>query len=259
MKNAKWLDELAEKLEQKKTAGRTKVASKVESKDLAAEADMIVIGRDKLAGAVIGNTVNYRNAGWKVVNVSYKDAIGEGVVLKRMAAIDEKKLTDAPERANTDPGNIYDYNVRETSEIPDFQAAAAATEQAIAQDATHDITTPQGRCTNVNAPAAAPAEPAAPAAEEVTPVENVVVDPAVEPAIEEVEVDEEDPFAGALDEIDEQEAAEVGEEVGEEVVEKPVEEQVEDEKKVASTKKGKRRNAFTSNTILKNIIASVKK
>lgn len=136
MKKMEWLDKFAE--EQKKNATKKVTASKKRSLENLNGYDMIILSKNMLPNAVNGNTVKYRNKKWKVVNASYKDAMGSGVV-----------LASAEQRAYTDPGNVYDYNVRETTEIPDFEAAAQATAEQIArEDAVDHCTTPDARYVN---------------------------------------------------------------------------------------------------------------
>lgn len=136
MKKMEWLDKFAE--EQNKNATKKVTASKKRSLANLDGYDMIILSKNMLPNAVNGNTVKYRNKKWKVVNASYKDAIGSGVV-----------LASAEQRAYTDPGNVYDYNVRETTEIPDFEAAAQATAEQIArEDAVDHCTTPDARYVN---------------------------------------------------------------------------------------------------------------
>ena len=136
MKKMEWLDKFAE--EQKKNATKKVTASKKRSLTNLNGYDMIILSKNMLPNAVNGNTVKYRNKKWKVVNASYKDAMGSGVV-----------LASAEQRAYTDPGNVYDYNVRETTEIPDFEAAAQATAEQIArEDAVDHCTTPDARYVN---------------------------------------------------------------------------------------------------------------
>lgn len=138
MKKISWLENFAES---RKKAVEKKKAVKASKKSIA-NADMIILSKSMLPKAVEGNTVKYKNIKWKVVNASYKDAKGSGVVLKKIAGIDTKPLTSPETRARKDPGDVYDYNVRETSEIPDFEEAARNTEEQIAKEdaVDHDTT-----------------------------------------------------------------------------------------------------------------------
>ena len=226
------------------------------------KAQVLIMSRDALPGAVNGNTVRYNNAKWRVVNASYKDALGTGVALERVAAIDTKKLTDAPTRAYTDPGDVYDYDVREVSEIPDFQEAAARTEQEIARDRAHDITTPAGRVTNPEPIGGNPfddlagpiaEEPAVeePAVEELPPADEPVPagefdDIADEPVEEFADKPTDEPApTGEFDDIVDEPADGPAEEPVEEPTEEPEDEEKE-EKKFASV--------YKTNPILRKIV-----
>lgn len=157
-RHGQWLDKFAvSRLDSKKaaqtTAKKTATASKGTKAPIGAtvtdKTTTLVMSRDQLPGAVNGNTVKYHDTVWRVVNANYKDAKGEGIVLQRQSAIDvNKKITDPQTKAYTDPGNVYDYEVRDTTEVPDFQEAAKKTEQQIAAEHAHDYTTPAGRVTN---------------------------------------------------------------------------------------------------------------
>lgn len=211
MKKISWLENFAES---RKKAVEKKKAVKASKKSIA-NADMIILSKSMLPKAVEGNTVKYKNIKWKVVNASYKDAKGSGVVLKKIAGIDTKPLTSPETRARKDPGDVYDYNVRETSEIPDFEEAARNTEEQIAkEDAVDHDTTPAARYQNdvlkdapaVEAPISdeeapvvedeAPAEEDVPVVEdeatEEAPVEDAPANesPAEEPAAEDAPAEE---------------------------------------------------------------------
>ena len=254
-----WLADFAvarsEKAEKSaKTRRMTRTASA--KKPVTADAQLLVMDREALPGAVVGNTVKYNGVKWKVVDAEYKDSVGTGIALKRVAAIDEKKVTDAPTRAYTDPGDVYDYDVREVSEIPDFQEAAERTEREIARDNAHDFTTPAGRTSNpeettnafadivespVDVPAAAPApveEAPAPVEEAPAPVEEAPVPVEEAPA-------EENKFADLIDEPAEAPAEEA-----------PVEEPAEEEKKkFVASRKQRKASIYETNPILRKIIA----
>ena len=198
MKKISWLENFAES---RKKAVEKKKAVKASKKSIA-NADMIILSKSMLPKAVEGNTVKYKNIKWKVVNASYKDAKGSGVVLKKIAGIDTKPLTSPETRARKDPGDVYDYNVRETSEIPDFEEAARNTEEQIAkEDAVDHDTTPAARYQNdvlKDAPAVeAPiSDEEAPVVEdeatEEAPVEDAPANesPAEEPAAEDAPAEE---------------------------------------------------------------------
>jgi hypothetical protein len=176
MKNMKWLDEFAEK--QKESTTKKVTASKKKALAKLDGYDMIILSKNMLPTAVEGNTVKYRNKKWKVVNASYKDAMGSGVV-----------LASAEERAYTNPGNVYDYNVRETTEIPDFEAAASETAEQIAREnAVDHCTTPAARYMNPVLIKNTVVEELRSKMEDPTPV--VTAPPAEEPALEDASVTE---------------------------------------------------------------------
>lgn len=219
MKKISWLENFAES---RKKAVEKKKAVKASKKSIA-NADMIILSKSMLPKAVEGNTVKYKNIKWKVVNASYKDAKGSGVVLKKIAGIDTKPLTSPETRARKDPGDVYDYNVRETSEIPDFEEAARNTEEQIAkEDAVDHDTTPAARYQNdvlkdaptIEAPISDEEVPVveeeAPAEEDVPVVEDEATEeaPAEEPVAEEAPVAEDAPAEETAEEVAEEAPAE---------------------------------------------------
>ena len=214
MKKISWLEDFAESRKKSATKQKTTVASKKVAKKSIASADMIIIAKSMLPKAVNGNTVKYQNVKWKVVNASYKDAKGEGIVMKKVAGIDTKPLTSPETRAYTDPGAVYDYNVRETSEISDFEEAARKTEEQIAkEDSVDHDTTPQARYQNpVLMDESAPVEtdevvPDAEVTDEVPSDEDVPVveeDTEEAPVEEEIPVDDEAEDNFTFDDVDEE-------------------------------------------------------
>ncbi len=197
MKMKDWLADFATEYGKRVSKKMTRTASAKQEKVEAPKTDnaqLLLMDHDALPGVRVGNTVKYNNQLWKVVDTKYKDAVGPAVALQRVAEISDKKVTDAPERAAKDPGNVYDYEVREVSEIPDFQEAAERTEKEIVRDRAHDFTTPAGRTSNPEPIAEENpfADIAEPAAEEQAAEEAAVEEPAVaeEPAAEEAVVEE---------------------------------------------------------------------
>ena len=256
MKKIAWLEDFAESRKKSATKQKTTVASKKVAKKSIASADMIIIAKSMLPKAVNGNTVKYQNVKWKVVNASYKDAKGEGIVMKKVAGIDTKPLTSPETRAYTDPGAVYDYNVRETSEISDFEEAARKTEEQIAkEDSVDHDTTPQARYQNpVLMEESAPVEteelvPDAEVTDEVPSDEDVPVveeDTEETPVEDKMPVDDEPEDDFTFDDVDEEpfdeeEVSEDTEDVDEvhSEDEAPVEEDTdtEDKKPVAASKK----------------------
>lgn len=120
------------------------------------------------------------------------------------APVGGKKLTDAPEMARTNPGDVYNIEVRDTVEQQKFEGEAAETASNIAAENAIDGTTVPGKFNRILqrmqaapiAPVETPAE--APVALE-TPVEEVKEEAPVEEKAEEVpaeEVKEEIPAEG---------------------------------------------------------------
>jgi len=153
-RNIPWLDKYAEQLkkqEAEKKMTKTASSNKKNKTITASEiklAKKVILKKESLPKAVNGNTVKYNGFMWKVVNASYKDAKGAGVLLQKIAEISKKKVTDPEERAYTDPGDVYDYEVRDSYEVPEMQETATATETRISQENALDRTTPAGRATN---------------------------------------------------------------------------------------------------------------
>ena len=261
MKKISWLEDFAESRKQSASKQKKVTASKKATKKSIAGADMIIIAKSMLPKAVNGNTVKYQNIKWKVVDASYKDAKGNGIVMKKIAGIDTKPLTSPETRAYTDPGAVYDYNVRETTEIPDFEEAARQTEEQIAkEDAVDHDTTPAARYQNHalmgdETPAMAPeTEDVVPDAEvteeapadedvpvveeeeteEVAPVEEEA--PVDEASVDEdVPADDEEADDFTFDDVDAEPLDETPAE--EETEDTPVEKDKEEKKPVAASKK----------------------
>lgn len=220
-----WLDAYAEKIKAQQEASKNnaktasaKKTNKIEASKIEAT-KKIILKKDGLEKAVNGETVKYRNFIWKIINASYKDAHGPGVVLEKVSAISEKKLTDPQDYARTDPGDVYDYEVRDSYEVPELQETAAQTEVSIAQENAVDRTTPAGRATNPYK------------------AEENIFSEVVEESIEEAkeEVAEEPAVEEAQPEATEEPAKEVAEEATEEVkaeaeeTEVPAEHDMEDD------------------------------
>jgi len=190
-----WLDSVAEQMKAKqekveKTASK-KVMSKEEINERVKKASKIAVKKSLLKKASVGNKVKYNGFMWEVIDTNFKDAAGEGIVLKKIAEISSKKVTDPAEYARTDPGDVYDYEVRDSYEVPELNETAANTEVRISQENAMDRTTPAGRATNPYVAPAAPAVEEAPV-EEAPVVEEAPAEEAVEEApAEEAPVEEE--------------------------------------------------------------------
>jgi len=194
-----WLKEFAESRKASKQAAQKKAVASKKAIELNEEefedGMMMIVNNAKLSTAAVGSKIRYKGNIWSLVKADYADAKGRGFVLKRVAAIDTKPVTAPAERACTDPGNVYDYDVRATEQAK-FEGEANETAQEIArEDAVDHSTTPAAR--TVESPmVAAPdvVEPAEPVAEEeVAPAEEETpVEEEVAPADEEVETEEDD-------------------------------------------------------------------
>lgn len=278
-KKMSWLDSFVEsrkaKIDSKKNANVKTVKASVKKTTVASieKADIAIIDKAMLPKAVEGNTVKYKNFKWKVVDASYKDNTkkGLGVVMEKIAGIDTKKVTDPAERAMTDPGDVYDYNVRETSEIPDFQQAEAETYQEIAkEDAVDHCTTPDARYQNpvLMDSATEVVAPEAPAVEETIEVDEetpvVVEDEAVEdaPVVEETETETpadevaEDEVEEA-DEVAEDEAPEEDTFTFEDVDEAPLDEETDEADEIDESKEAKEDKKEASVKHVNRIIAAM--
>ena len=152
-KKMSWLDSVIEQMhakkeqKQKKTASK-KTMSKEEINQRVKKASKIAIKKSLLKKASVGNKVKYNGFMWEVIDTNFKDAAGEGIILKKIAEISSKKVTDPAEYARTDPGDVYDYEVRDSYEVPELNETAANTESRISQENAVDRTTPAGRATN---------------------------------------------------------------------------------------------------------------
>ena len=89
MKKIDWLDKFAETQKAKQTSSmrkqkRVATASKHSGKTSIANAELIVLDKaGKLLNAKEGQTVKYKNIKWRIINASYKDGKGTGVMLER--------------------------------------------------------------------------------------------------------------------------------------------------------------------------------
>lgn len=175
MKSCEWLEKFADSEYAKhKSLNRTASLNKV--------CEQMIVPCEDVPDAKEGNEIEFKYEGkvnkWKVVNTSFVDEAGPGIVLERLAdgedesgesdeevlaslgdeqidiedettepiaqADGQKQCTDAPERSYTDPGNVYDLDPREV-EIQKFQEEAKNTENQINQEHSVDMTTPAGR------------------------------------------------------------------------------------------------------------------
>lgn len=249
-KKITWLDNFAEAYGKKEIS---KTASKKKGEE-------IILDRNLVKGAKVGDRVKLNGRMWKIADLDFVDEKGPGVIAEEVPmelndATDpmamemgtpahqslDNQCVVAPERACTDPGNIFDLDVREQEQAK-FEGEAAATATQLQQEQSVDRTQ---RTSPINLPkldAAAPAmpmEPAAPAAP-AAPAEPAIP-MAEEPAMEDELEDEEEvkelgpKKAPGMEEAEEPEDAE------------EVEDEDEDEKLMAS---------LASNRILKRILTA---
>lgn len=230
MNKMSWLKEFAESRKASKQAQKKAVASKkaIElNEEEFEDGMMMIVNNAKLSTAAVGSKIRYKGNIWSLVKADYADAKGHGFVLKRIAAIDTKPVTAPAERACTDPGNVYDYDVRATEQAK-FEGEANETAQEIArEDAVDHSTTPAAR--TVESPMAGASE----TVEAVETTEPVVEDEA--PAEEEVAT-EDDEFN--FDDVD-AEPVETEEEEAPAEDEKDDDEKEEDKKATASIHKNR--------------------
>lgn len=249
-KKITWLDNFAEAYGKKEIS---KTASKKKGEE-------IILDRNLVKGAKVGDRVKLNGRMWKIADLDFVDEKGPGVIAEEVPmelndATDpmamemgtpahqslDNQCVVAPERACTDPGNIFDLDVREQEQAK-FEGEAAATATQLQQEQSVDRTQ---RTSPINLPkldAAAPAmpmEPAAPAAPAAPaePAMPMAEEPAMEDELEdEEEVKELGPKkAPGMEEAEEPEDAE------------EVEDEDEDEKLMAS---------LANNRILKRILTA---
>lgn len=249
-KKITWLDNFAEAYGKKEIS---KTASKKKGEE-------IILDRNLVKGAKVGDRVKLNGKMWKIADLDFVDEKGPGVIAEEVPmelndATDpmamemgtpahqslDNQCVVAPERACTDPGNIFDLDVREQEQAK-FEGEAAATATQLQQEQSVDRTQ---RTSPINLPkldAAAPAmpmEPAAPAAPAAPaePAMPMAEEPAMEDELEdEEEVKELGPKkAPGMEEAEEPEDTE------------EVEDEDEDEKLMAS---------LASNRILKRILTA---
>lgn len=255
-KKITWLDNFAEAYGKKEIS---KTASKKKGEE-------IILDRNLVKGAKVGDRVKLNGRMWKIADLDFVDEKGPGVIAEEVPmelndATDpmamemgtpahqslDNQCVVAPERACTDPGNIFDLDVREQEQAK-FEGEAAATANQLQQEQSVDRTQ---RTSPINLPkldnaapampmesevpaAPAPAAPAAPAEPEMPMADEPVMEDELED--EEEEVKELGPKkAPGMEDAEEAEDAE------------EVEDEDEDEKLMAS---------LASNRILKRILTA---
>lgn len=248
-KKITWLDNFAEAYGKKEIS---KTASKKKGEE-------IILDRNLVKGAKVGDRVKLNGRMWKIADLDFVDEKGPGVIAEEVP-MELNDATDpmamemgtpahqslnnqcvvAPERACTDPGNIFDLDVREQEQAK-FEGEAAATANQLQQEQSVDRTQ---RTSPINLPKldnvapAMPMEPEVPAVP-AEPEMSMADEPAMEDELEdEEEVKELGPKkAPGMEEAEDVEDVEDAEE----------EDENEDEKLMAS---------LASNRILKRILTA---
>ncbi len=187
-KKIEWLDNFAESYS-KEINKRT--ASKVKNE--------VIIEKSLVKGAKIGDKVKLNGKMYKIADLDFEDEKGPGVVIEEIdepimdvspmsdgpsmdpmememganpSSLGDNACTVAPERAVTDPGSVYDLDVR-SQEQAKFEGEAAETEQKIQSDAVNvDLTQ---RSHEVKPPA--PEQSVAPVSTDVMPMAPADVAP----------------------------------------------------------------------------------
>lgn len=248
-KKITWLDNFAEAYGKKEIS---KTASKKKGEE-------IILDRNLVKGAKVGDRVKLNGRMWKIADLDFVDEKGPGVIAEEVPmelndATDpmamemgtpahqslDNQCVVAPERACTDPGNIFDLDVREQEQAK-FEGEAAATANQLQQEQSVDRTQ---RTSPINLPKldnvapAMPMEPEVPAVP-AEPEMSMADEPAMEDELEdEEEVKELGPKkAPGMEEAEDVEDIEDAEE----------EDENEDEKLMAS---------LASNRILKRILTA---
>lgn len=248
-KKITWLDNFAEAYGKKEIS---KTASKKKGEE-------IILDRNLVKGAKVGDRVKLNGRMWKIADLDFVDEKGPGVIAEEVPmelndATDpmamemgtpahqslDNQCVVAPERACTDPGNIFDLDVREQEQAK-FEGEAAATATQLQQEQSVDRTqrtSPINLPKLDNAAPAMPMEPAAPAApaEPAEPAMPMADEPVMEDELE----DEEE-----VQELGPKKAPEMEE--AEDVEDTEEEDEDEDEKLMAS---------LASNRILKRILTA---
>lgn len=248
-----WLNEFAEKQSQKSKKMTKKASS-----------NRIIVDKSKFAKATNEQIVSYKGAKYRVVDASYSDDKGKGVVLERCADVVGDPMEVAmgtaedyaignddfgeQEYARVDP-EIQDPDPQ-AEEVAKFEEEAVATEEAIAQedaiDGTSGATKPNRilmKLVEKYAPILTPVEEVS--VEVEVPVEEEVIDEDVideESAEDDFIVDEftEEDFNGLFDDPVEEEV-EIDDEpefIDDEEFDGEVEDD-RDEEEVESSKKGR--------------------
>ena len=209
-KKIDWLENFAESYS-KEIKKNAKTASRVKNE--------LIIEKGLVKGAKLGDKVKLNGKMYRIADLDFEDEKGPGVIIEEMdepmveeapamepviepvapaaPALDPMVMemggnvapvASAPERAVVDPGNVYDLDIRSQEQVK-FEGEAAETERIIQEDAVNvDLTQ---RSHEVK-----PARPA----DMVMPMEPAM-DAPVEPAMEEVPMEEVCPECEECDEV----------------------------------------------------------
>lgn len=150
-KNIEWLDNFAEKYAKdiKKTASKKR------------QAQNIIVDKETVKNSKVGDLVKFKGNLYKVADLDYSDEIGPGVVLMEVgtevptsdpmsmamgAEVTglEQACTVEPERARTNPGDVYDLGDIRQQEVDAAEVAAEETVDLINDDNSKDRTSVSG-------------------------------------------------------------------------------------------------------------------
>lgn len=147
-RNAEWLSKFAESYGEKlnKTASKKKT--------------QVVFSRTKLASAKNGDKIKYQGKMYRIADITFEDEKGPGILADEVTMgfegtemnpngmemgtanvdmLSGDACTVAPERAYTDPGNVFDLDVQ-SAEQAKFEAESAETASKIMQEESIDRT-----------------------------------------------------------------------------------------------------------------------
>ena len=195
-----WLDNFAEEQAIKTASAKT--------------AQRVIVDVDTVKNAKNGENVKLDKVNYKVINASFEDDNGLGILLEKTTCPEcskeececkkSKVAMVAQEYAHMDPGNVYHIEVRDDVEQPKFEQSAIETAQAIAQEDSIDGTGGGNKPNRILNKAK----------EIMTPV--MVEEPVIEEVVEEVPVEKEEvevPVAETTEEVIEETDEDSDEEV----------------------------------------------
>lgn len=200
-KNIEWLDNFAEKYakDMKKTASKKR------------QVESIIVDKEVVKNSKVGSLVKFKGKFYKVADLDYTDEIGPGVVLMEVGTEVptgdpmsmamgtevtglEQTCTVEPERARTNPGDVYDLGDIRQEEVNAADAAAAETVEVINENNSIDRTSVPGHYT-------APATNGEVSTSEVEEIAEEVIETAEEVIEEPVEETIEEPTEEVVEEI----------------------------------------------------------